>query len=83
MDRATRGIVLILRGHTAPTAGPIAAVVDTTHSLANQGEIIVTGQASILVWIRIAINYACPSTSAASPTRAPAAAEPTQPPAHQ
>jgi hypothetical protein len=53
---------LILRGRTAHIAGPIASIVGTVLSLVNQGEIIFTGQATTLTWIRIMINYLVPFT---------------------
>lgn len=58
--RRAEAITLILRGRTARTAGPIAAVVGTVVSLVNQGEVILTGQATSLTWVRIAVNYLVP-----------------------
>lgn len=53
---------LILRGRTAHVAGPIAGTVGTILSLVNQGEVILSGQATWLTWVRIVINYLVPYT---------------------
>lgn len=51
---------LVLRGTTARTAGPIAAIVGTVLSLVNEGQVLTNGQAGAAVWIRIGVNYAIP-----------------------
>ncbi len=38
---------LILRGTTARTAGPIAAIVGTVLSLVNEGQLLANGQAGL------------------------------------
>ncbi|MFL6145023.1 MAG: nitrate/nitrite transporter NrtS [Labedaea sp.] len=57
-------IGLILRGRTARTAGPIAAIVGTVLSIVNQGGVVLSGEATSLTWIRIVINYVVPFTVA-------------------
>jgi len=52
--------VLVIRGTTARTAGPIAAIVGTLLSLVNEGQVLANGQAGTAVWIRIGVNYAIP-----------------------
>lgn len=56
----SQAAVLVIRGTTARTAGPIAAIVGTVLSLVNEGQILANGQAGIGVWIRIGVNYAIP-----------------------
>jgi hypothetical protein len=58
--RPVDAIGLVLRGRTAHTAGPIAAVVGTVLSLVNQGDVIISGQANASTWVRIAVNYLVP-----------------------
>ena len=52
--------LLVLRGRTARTALPVAAVVGTVLSLVNQGSTILSGAAGTSTWIRVAVNYAVP-----------------------
>jgi hypothetical protein len=58
--RTGEAVGLILRGRTARTAGPIAAIVGTVLSVVNQGEVILGGQATGGTWLRIVINYLVP-----------------------
>jgi hypothetical protein len=53
-------IGLILRGRTARTAGPIAAIVGTVLSVVNQADVIIGGHATTGTWVRIAVNYLVP-----------------------
>lgn len=53
-------IGLVLRGRTVRTAGPIALVVGTIVSLVNQGDVILTGHAGGITWLRVAVNYLVP-----------------------
>lgn len=52
--------VILLSGVTARTALPVALVVGTLLSAVNQGAVIVAGDASAGVWLRVAFNYAVP-----------------------
>ncbi len=51
---------VILRGGTARTAGPIAAIVGTVVSLVNQADVLIGGHATTGTWLRIAVNYVVP-----------------------
>lgn len=51
---------LILRGRTARTAGPIAAIVGTVLSVVNQAEVIIGGHVTASTWVRIVVNYLVP-----------------------
>jgi hypothetical protein len=51
---------LVLRGRTARTAGPIAAIVGSVLSVVNQGDVIVGGQAGVVTWVRVVVNYLVP-----------------------
>lgn len=42
------------------TPRPTAVVVGTVLSAANQGDVLVSGDATIQTWLRIAFNYAVP-----------------------
>lgn len=53
-------VVLILRGRTARTAGPIAVIVGTVLSMVNQADVIIGGNATTATWVRIAVNYSVP-----------------------
>lgn len=53
-------VVLFVRGRTARTAAPVAAVVGTVLSAVNQGDVVLAGDAGIGTWVRIAINYLVP-----------------------
>lgn len=59
-SRPSEAISLFLRGRTAYTAGPTAAVVGTVLSLVNQGNIILEGHATMTTWVRIIVNYVVP-----------------------
>ncbi|MGH8896876.1 MAG: nitrate/nitrite transporter NrtS [Egibacteraceae bacterium] len=55
---------LFVRGATIRAAWRIAAIVGTLLSVVNQGGILLSGQATRLTLVRIAVNYACPFTVA-------------------
>lgn len=57
---------LVLRGRTVRTAGPIALVVGTVVSVVNQGDVILTGHADALTWLRLLVNYLVPFVVASS-----------------
>lgn len=50
----------MLRGVTARTAAPVAAVVGTLLSTVNQGAVVATGEATTATWIRVGFNYVVP-----------------------
>lgn len=52
--------VLFLRGATVRAAWPTAAVVGTVLSVVNQGDVVISGGATLATWLRIAFNYAVP-----------------------
>lgn len=52
--------VILLSGVTARTALPIALVVGTLLSAVNQGTVILAGEASVSVWLRVLFNYVVP-----------------------
>lgn len=56
----SQAVLLFLRGVTARTAVPVAAVVGTVLSAVNQGDVVLSGTASPWVWVRIAVNYLVP-----------------------
>ena len=56
----TEAAKLFLRGHSARVAGPVALVVGTILSLANQGSIVVSGNANAWTVARIVINFLTP-----------------------
>ncbi len=58
--RPGEAIGLVLRGHTARTAVPVAAIVGTVLSVVNQGAVVTGGDATAGTWLRIAVNYAVP-----------------------
>jgi hypothetical protein len=58
--RPVEAVALVLRGRTARVAVPVAAVVGTVISVVNQGDVVITGQASAVTWVRIAVNYVVP-----------------------
>lgn len=76
----SQAVVLFLRGHTARTAAPVAAVVGTVLSAVNQGDVLLGGGAGTATWIRIAVNYLVPFCVASigflSARRAPAPGSP-------
>lgn len=51
---------LFFRGATVRAAWPTAVVVGTVLSGANQGEVFLSGDATIQTWLRIAFNFAVP-----------------------
>jgi len=59
-SRPSQALALFLRGRTARTAAPVAAVVGTVLSAVNQGDVLVSGAAGGSTWIRIAVNYLVP-----------------------
>ena len=73
-------MVLFLRGRTARTAAPVAAVVGTVLSAANQGDTVLGGGAGTATWMRVAVNYLVPFCVASigflSARRAPAPGSP-------
>jgi hypothetical protein len=58
--RRTEAVGLVLRGRTARTAGPIAAVVGTVVSLVNQGDVLINGHATGITALRMIVNYIVP-----------------------
>lgn len=72
--------MLFLRGRTARTAAPVAAVVGTVLSAVNQGDAVLGGDAGTVTWIRVAVNYLVPFCVASigflSARRAPASGSP-------
>lgn len=52
--------VILLSGVTARTALPVALVVGTLLSAVNQGAVILAGEASVGVWLRVVFNYVVP-----------------------
>lgn len=63
-SRPAEAMVLFLRGRTARTAGPTAAIVGTLLSGVNQGQILLAGQEDAGTWVRITINDVVPYTVA-------------------
>ncbi|MDQ3113740.1 MAG: nitrate/nitrite transporter NrtS [Actinomycetota bacterium] len=59
-SRPGEGVLLFLRGRTARTAAPVAAVVGTVLSAVNQGDVVLGGDAGLSTWVRIAVNYLVP-----------------------
>jgi len=51
---------LILRGATFPTCARIAVVVGTILTVVNQGSVIAGGDASVVTWLRVGVNYLVP-----------------------
>jgi hypothetical protein len=58
--RRAEAVGLVLRGRTARVAMPVAAVVGTVISAVNQGDVIISNQASGITWVRILVNYLVP-----------------------
>lgn len=56
----SQAVGMFLRGRTARTAAPVAAVVGTVLSAVNQGDVLVGGGAGTSTWIRVAVNYVVP-----------------------
>lgn len=54
------GCRLLLTGATVGVAWRIAIVVGTVLTAVNQGHVVLAGQISPDVWVRIAVNYAVP-----------------------
>lgn len=61
-SRSTEALALFLRGRTARTAGPTAAIVGTLLSAVNQGYLLAAGDAD--AGTRVAVNYLVPYTVA-------------------
>lgn len=59
-SRPSQAVALFLRGRTAGTAAPVAAVVGTVLSAVNQGDVLLAGGGGVLTWVRVAVNYAVP-----------------------
>lgn len=51
---------VVLTGATARISGPVAAVVGTVLTAVNQGTVLLGGEISVPVALRIAANYAIP-----------------------
>jgi len=51
---------LILRGVTFRTCAQVALVVGTILTIVNQGSVIVGGDASLVTWVRVCVNYLVP-----------------------
>jgi hypothetical protein len=58
-SRPREAIVLFLRGRTARTAAPVAAVVGTVLSVVNQGHLLLDG-GDVATWTRVGVNYLVP-----------------------
>lgn len=63
-SRPSQAMRMFVRGRTARTAGPTAALVGTILSAVNQGSTILDGAGSAVTWIQVAVNYAIPFTVA-------------------
>ena len=50
----------MLRGVTFRTGSRVALVVGTILTLVNQGSVIFGGDASVVTWLRVAVNYLVP-----------------------
>ncbi len=59
-SRPSEALGLFLRGHTVRAAWPVALVVGTVLSLANQGENLLDGATGPGTWMRIGINFLVP-----------------------
>ena len=59
-SRPSEAVVLFLRGRTARTAAPVAAVVGTLLSAVNQGDVLLAGGGGIGTWTRVVVNYLVP-----------------------
>lgn len=53
-------LVLFVRGATVRAALPVAVVVGTILSAANEGDQIARGQWGWVLWVRLAVNYVTP-----------------------
>jgi hypothetical protein len=53
-------VALLLRGATAAAVWRVALAVGTVLSAANQGSVIVGGEATWATWARVAFNYLVP-----------------------
>ncbi len=51
---------LILSGVTFRTCVRVAIVVGTILTAVNQGSVIVSGDASVVTWLRVGVNYLVP-----------------------
>ncbi len=56
--------VQIAKGTTFRTGSKIALVVGTLLTVANQGSVIASGDASLATWVRTVANYLIPYTVA-------------------
>lgn len=56
----SQAVMLFLRGRTARTAAPVAAVVGTVLSAVNQGDAVLGGGAGTVTWVRVAVNFLVP-----------------------
>ncbi|MGQ0573608.1 MAG: nitrate/nitrite transporter NrtS [Pseudonocardia sp.] len=59
-SRPAQALGLVLRGRTARTAAPVAAVVGTILSAVNQGDVLLGGAAGPGTWVRVAVNFVVP-----------------------
>jgi hypothetical protein len=58
-SRSGEAVVLFVRGRTARTAAPVAAVVGTVLSAVNEGHLVLDG-GDAATWIRVGVNYLVP-----------------------
>lgn len=58
--RRREAVGLFLRGVTVRAAWPTAVVVGTLLSAANQGDVLVSGEATVQTWLRVGFNYVVP-----------------------
>lgn len=58
--RPIEAVGLVLRGRTVRIAVPVAATVGTVISAVNQADVIITGHATSMTWVRIIVNYVVP-----------------------
>lgn len=58
--RRREAVGLFVRGATVRAAWPTAVVVGTMLSVANQGDVLVGGEATVSTWLRVAFNYVVP-----------------------
>ena len=59
-SRPREAVALLLCGATAGAAWPVALIVGTVLSAANQGAVLLTGQTTAATWARVAFNFAVP-----------------------
>lgn len=58
--RPSQAVGLFLRGRTVRTALPVSVVVGTVLSAVNQGDVLLGGDAGVLTWVRVGVNYLVP-----------------------